>query len=126
LQGVLESRKKLFEQLLWEHRGLSDAHAALQLTHSQCRGLFYLTGFFYTSFAFVHLCESVSFRTAALPESSQLDELISRVAALQGLFHLSVSFPSLIFQFANFFIPVSSREGEVFPPAPEQAAGSEK
>ncbi len=31
--------------------------------------------------------------TAALPESSQLDEFISRVAALQGLFHLPVSFP---------------------------------
>ncbi|KAK1613213.1 hypothetical protein QYE76_036886 [Lolium multiflorum] len=57
-EGVLESHKKLFEQLLWEHRGLSDAHAALQLTHSQCR--------------------------AALPESSQLDELVSRVAVLQG------------------------------------------
>ncbi|KAM0876765.1 hypothetical protein ACQ4PT_035949 [Festuca glaucescens] len=56
--GVLDSRKKLFEQLLWEHRNLTEAFAALQITHSQCQ--------------------------AALPESSQLDELISRVAALQA------------------------------------------
>ncbi|KAM0921736.1 hypothetical protein ACQ4PT_006674 [Festuca glaucescens] len=52
--GVLDSRKELFEELLWEHQGLVEAFAALQLTHSQCR------------------------------ESSQLDELISRVAALQA------------------------------------------
>ncbi|KAM0829463.1 hypothetical protein ACQ4PT_066867 [Festuca glaucescens] len=57
-QGVLDSRKQVFEELLWEHRDLTEAHSALQLTHSQCR--------------------------AVLPESSQLDELISRVAALQG------------------------------------------
>ncbi|KAM0888481.1 hypothetical protein ACQ4PT_028309 [Festuca glaucescens] len=56
--GVLDSQKRLFEDLLWEHRDLTEAHSALQLTHSQCR--------------------------AALPESSQLDELISRVAALQA------------------------------------------
>ncbi|KAM0848037.1 hypothetical protein ACQ4PT_054640 [Festuca glaucescens] len=56
--GVLDSRKELFEELLWEHQGLVEAFAALQLTHSQCR--------------------------AALPESSQPDELISRVAALQA------------------------------------------
>ncbi|KAM0833016.1 hypothetical protein ACQ4PT_064513 [Festuca glaucescens] len=56
--GVLDSRKRLFEDLLCEHRDLTEAHSALQLTHSQCR--------------------------AALPESSQLDELISRVAALQA------------------------------------------
>ncbi|KAM0907458.1 hypothetical protein ACQ4PT_016110 [Festuca glaucescens] len=56
-KGVLDSRKQVFEELLWEHRDLTEAHSALQLTHSQCR--------------------------AALPESSQLDELISRVAAHQ-------------------------------------------
>ncbi|KAM0931747.1 hypothetical protein ACQ4PT_000057 [Festuca glaucescens] len=56
--GVLDSQKELFEELLWEHQGLVEAFAALQLTHSQCR--------------------------AALPESSQLDELISRVATLQA------------------------------------------
>ncbi|KAM0863702.1 hypothetical protein ACQ4PT_044409 [Festuca glaucescens] len=55
--GVLDSRKQVFEELLWEHRDLTEAHSALQLTHSQCR--------------------------AALLESSQLDELISQVAALQ-------------------------------------------
>ncbi|KAM0889398.1 hypothetical protein ACQ4PT_027716 [Festuca glaucescens] len=35
--GVLDSRKQLFEELLWEHRDLTEAHSALQLTHSQCR-----------------------------------------------------------------------------------------
>ncbi|KAM0852058.1 hypothetical protein ACQ4PT_052018 [Festuca glaucescens] len=35
--GVLDSRKELFEELLWEHQGLVEAFAALQLTHSQCR-----------------------------------------------------------------------------------------
>ncbi|KAM0921681.1 hypothetical protein ACQ4PT_006640 [Festuca glaucescens] len=52
--GVLDSRKRVFEELLWEHRDLTEAHSALQLAHT------------------------------ALPESSQLDELISRVAALQA------------------------------------------
>jgi hypothetical protein len=50
LQGVLDSRKKLFEQLLWEHHDLTEAYAALQLAHSQCQGLFELTGFFHTFF----------------------------------------------------------------------------
>jgi hypothetical protein len=49
---VLDSRKKLFEDLLWEHRDLTEAFAALQLTHSQCQGLFELTGFFCTDFSF--------------------------------------------------------------------------
>jgi hypothetical protein len=53
LQGVLDSRKKLFENLLWEHRDLTEAFAALQLTHSQCQGSFELTGFFHTIFASV-------------------------------------------------------------------------
>ncbi|KAM0872708.1 hypothetical protein ACQ4PT_038528 [Festuca glaucescens] len=35
--GMLDSRKQLFEELLWEHRDLTEAHSALQLTHSQCR-----------------------------------------------------------------------------------------
>ncbi|KAM0834183.1 hypothetical protein ACQ4PT_063779 [Festuca glaucescens] len=35
--GVLDSRKRVFEELLWEHRDLTEAHSALQLTHSQCR-----------------------------------------------------------------------------------------
>ncbi|KAM0851442.1 hypothetical protein ACQ4PT_052421 [Festuca glaucescens] len=35
--GVLDSRKQVFEELLWEHRDLTEAHSALQLTHSQCR-----------------------------------------------------------------------------------------
>jgi hypothetical protein len=51
LQGVLDSRKQLFEELLWEHRDLTQAFAALQLTHNQCQGLFELTGFFCTSSA---------------------------------------------------------------------------
>jgi hypothetical protein len=52
---MLDSRKKLFEQLLWEHRDLTEAYAALQLAHSQFRGLFELTGFFHTVFASVEL-----------------------------------------------------------------------
>ncbi|KAM0859894.1 hypothetical protein ACQ4PT_046893 [Festuca glaucescens] len=38
---VLESRKKLYENLLWEHRELSDAHKALQAAHqkSQAEGV---------------------------------------------------------------------------------------
>ncbi|KAK1692120.1 hypothetical protein QYE76_008817 [Lolium multiflorum] len=36
--GVLDSRKKLFEKLLWSHRDLTEAFAGLQLTHSQCQG----------------------------------------------------------------------------------------
>jgi hypothetical protein len=51
LQGVLDSRKQLFEELLWEHRDLTEALAALQHTHSQCQGLFELTSFFRTGFA---------------------------------------------------------------------------
>ncbi|KAM0920942.1 hypothetical protein ACQ4PT_007177 [Festuca glaucescens] len=35
--GVLDSRKRVFEELLWEHRDLTEAHSALQLTHNQCR-----------------------------------------------------------------------------------------
>ncbi|KAM0903733.1 hypothetical protein ACQ4PT_018495 [Festuca glaucescens] len=35
--GVLDSRKRVFEELLWEHRDLAEAHSALQLAHSQCR-----------------------------------------------------------------------------------------
>ncbi|KAM0920905.1 hypothetical protein ACQ4PT_007153 [Festuca glaucescens] len=38
--GVLDSRKRVFEELLWEHRDLTEAHSALQLTHNQCRELF--------------------------------------------------------------------------------------
>jgi hypothetical protein len=55
LQGVLDSRKKLFEQLLWEHRDLTEAHSALQLAHSQCQGLFEPTGFFCTGISFDEL-----------------------------------------------------------------------
>jgi hypothetical protein len=51
LQGVLDSRKELFEELLWEHRDLIEAFGALQLFHSQCQGLFELSGFFCTGFA---------------------------------------------------------------------------
>jgi hypothetical protein len=48
VQGTLHSRKQLFEELLWEHRDLVEAFAVLKLTHSQCQGLFELTGLFYT------------------------------------------------------------------------------
>ena len=89
---MLDSRKQVFEELLWEHRDLTEAHSALQLTHSQCRALSHLTGF-----AYIFFFEPDSLLTAALPESSQLDELISRVAALQSLFLLPVSFPLQFF-----------------------------
>ncbi|KAM0895907.1 hypothetical protein ACQ4PT_023559 [Festuca glaucescens] len=52
---VLESRKKLYEDLLWEHRELSNAHKALQIAHQ-----------------------------AKPQDSSQLEELVGRVATLQG------------------------------------------
>ncbi|KAM0881799.1 hypothetical protein ACQ4PT_032720 [Festuca glaucescens] len=55
--GVLDSRKQLFEELLWEHRDLTEAFASLKLTHSQCQ--------------------------AVLPEAS-LDNLTSQVASLNG------------------------------------------
>ncbi|KAM0824288.1 hypothetical protein ACQ4PT_070297 [Festuca glaucescens] len=55
--GVLDSRKQLFEELLWEHHDLTEAFAALHLSHSQCQ--------------------------AALPEAS-LDDLTSQIAALKA------------------------------------------
>ncbi|KAM0901263.1 hypothetical protein ACQ4PT_020094 [Festuca glaucescens] len=55
--GVLDSCKKLFEELLWEHRDLTEAFAALKLSHSQCQ--------------------------AALPEAS-LDDLTGQIAALKA------------------------------------------
>nr|XP_051201858.1 uncharacterized protein LOC127315405 [Lolium perenne] len=55
--GMLDSRKQLFEELLWEHRDLVEAFASLKLTHSQCQ--------------------------AALPEAS-LDDLTSQIAALKA------------------------------------------
>jgi hypothetical protein len=60
---MLESRKKLFEQLLWEHRGLSDAHATLQPVPSfvSCSCFSFLTGFFHAGFAIVQLSQPVSF-----------------------------------------------------------------
>jgi hypothetical protein len=39
LQSVLDNRKKIFEELLWEHHGLTESFSALQLEHSQCQGL---------------------------------------------------------------------------------------
>ncbi|KAM0923582.1 hypothetical protein ACQ4PT_005451 [Festuca glaucescens] len=60
--GVLDSRKQLFEELLWEHRDLTEAFTALQLSHSQCQ--------------------------AALPEAS-LDDLTGQIAALKGKPRLS-------------------------------------
>jgi hypothetical protein len=53
----------------------------------------FLIGFFYTSFAIVQLCEAVSFCAVVLPESSQLDELISRVAASKVCFISPFIFP---------------------------------
>jgi hypothetical protein len=35
---VLDSRKQLFEDLLWEHRELSDAHASLQVSYKESQG----------------------------------------------------------------------------------------
>ncbi|KAM0875835.1 hypothetical protein ACQ4PT_036557 [Festuca glaucescens] len=58
--GVLDSRKQLFEELLWEHRDLTEAFTALQLSHSQ----------------------------AALPEAS-LDDLTGQIAVLKSKPRLS-------------------------------------
>ncbi|KAM0872910.1 hypothetical protein ACQ4PT_038375 [Festuca glaucescens] len=55
--GVLDSRKQLFEELLWEHRDLTEAFTALQLTHSNCQ--------------------------AALPEAS-VDDLAAQISALKA------------------------------------------
>jgi hypothetical protein len=49
---MLDSRKKLFEDLLWEHHNLTEAHSALQLAHSQCQGFFEPTGLFCTGISF--------------------------------------------------------------------------
>ncbi|KAM0900836.1 hypothetical protein ACQ4PT_020399 [Festuca glaucescens] len=55
--STLDSRKQLFEELLWEHRDLVEAFAALKLTHSACQ--------------------------AALPEAS-LEDLAGQIAALKA------------------------------------------
>jgi hypothetical protein len=41
---VLESEKKLYEKLLWEHRELSDTHNALQAAHQKSQGGFFHLG----------------------------------------------------------------------------------
>jgi hypothetical protein len=38
LQSVLDTRKQVFEELLWEHQDLNEAFAALKLEHSHCQG----------------------------------------------------------------------------------------
>ena len=38
VQGTLDSRKQLFEELLWEHRDLSEAFSALERTLGKCQG----------------------------------------------------------------------------------------
>jgi hypothetical protein len=38
VQNVLDGRKQIFEELLWEHQGLNKAFYALKLEHSQCQG----------------------------------------------------------------------------------------
>ncbi|KAK1696331.1 hypothetical protein QYE76_013028 [Lolium multiflorum] len=35
--GTLDLRKWLFEELLWEHRHLSESFASLELSHSKCQ-----------------------------------------------------------------------------------------
>jgi hypothetical protein len=82
LQGVLDSRKELFEELLWEYHGLVEAFTALQATHSQCQGLFEPTSFFCTGFTLMN-CVKMFLYAAALPEAS-LDDLSRQVAALKG------------------------------------------
>jgi hypothetical protein len=83
LQGVLDSRKELFEELLWEHRDLIEAFGALELSHSQCQGLFWPTDFFCTGYASAEILLNCLFCVATLPEAS-LDDLTSQVAALKG------------------------------------------
>ncbi|KAK1686025.1 hypothetical protein QYE76_046873 [Lolium multiflorum] len=55
--GTLDLRKQLFEELLWEHRHLSEAFASLQLAHGKCQ--------------------------AALPEAS-LEDLTGQISALKA------------------------------------------
>ncbi len=50
LQSVLDTRKQVFEELLWEHQGLNEAFAALKLEHSHCQGSLERPGFFCTVF----------------------------------------------------------------------------
>jgi hypothetical protein len=45
-QGTLENRRQLFEELLWEHRSLSEAH-------SKCQGEFSFSGIFSYRLLFV-------------------------------------------------------------------------
>jgi hypothetical protein len=39
LQSVLDNRKQIFEELLWEYQGINEECSALKLEHSQCQGL---------------------------------------------------------------------------------------
>ncbi|KAK1625911.1 hypothetical protein QYE76_000226 [Lolium multiflorum] len=55
--SVLDTRKQVFEELLWEHQDLNEAFAALKLEHSHCQ--------------------------AALPEASA-EDLTAQVAALKA------------------------------------------
>jgi hypothetical protein len=71
---MLDSRKHVFEELLWQHQSLTDAFAALQLSHNNCQGSPEPTGFFCTGVRLSHILITGSFCAAALPEAS-VDDL---------------------------------------------------
>jgi hypothetical protein len=48
LQSVLDTRKQIFEELLWEHQGLNEVFAALKIEHNNFQGLLEPPGFFGT------------------------------------------------------------------------------
>jgi hypothetical protein len=80
---VLDNRKQIFEELLWEHHGISEAFSSLKLEHSQCQGLLEPPASFVPAFAFVKFLPSNSFCVALLPEASSKD-LAAQVAALKS------------------------------------------
>jgi hypothetical protein len=48
VQGALDSSKQLFEELLWEHRDLSEAYTSLEQAHNKCQGQSLTSGSFCT------------------------------------------------------------------------------
>ena len=96
LQSVLDTRKQVFEELLWEHQGLNEAFAALKLEHSHCQGSLELPGFFCTGSRIYQTLTTSFFCAAALPETSA-EDLTAQVAALKGKPYWTVCFSLVIF-----------------------------
>ncbi|KAM0890754.1 hypothetical protein ACQ4PT_026841 [Festuca glaucescens] len=81
--GVLDSRKQLFEELLWEHRDLTEAFTALQLSHSQCQDLFDLTGFFCTGLSLDEFCQKAQRNETAKLKDQLVEAGLQHAGALK-------------------------------------------